>query len=280
MIFNFKNTTDAKTLGGHGVEYFAPLANLANYLLLTSYIPSEIKVNSSETLRTRNTSGVKNYTHYYGANDDLGYLGFSAPNVPSFLTTGGIERILLHNGNMSDYLLRRDGATKTVGATSDLNTFYSGVTVVHGGSASNAPDGEWWLVVSGGQSDTAVQYAIALYNEHKAPMHRYCARSEWSEWKPLNDKWYLPLVNSTTKEIKTAAAATLALNNTNSTYTVNYVQYKCTIGDLGYFGFSAANNPAFMSTSGVVSDVLHTGNSSRVVISSTAPNDTDALWVY
>jgi len=71
---------------------------------------------------------------------------------------------------------------------------------------------------------------------------------------------YLPLVNSATMEVKTAQAATLTLNNTNPTHGVNYVQYKSTVGDMGYLGFSAINNPAFMSTGGVVSDLLHTGN--------------------
>ena len=106
---NIGDGGNAKTLDGHGAEYFAPLADLAKYLLLTSYIPSEIKVNSSETLRTRNTSGIANYFHYYGANSDLGYLGFSEANNPSFLTTGGVTQILLHSGNFTNYALSKNG---------------------------------------------------------------------------------------------------------------------------------------------------------------------------
>lgn len=48
----------------------------------------------------------------------------------------------------------------------------------------------------------------------------------------------------------------------------------------GHLGFEGANNPVFRKTDGNYYSFLHTANSTKVVVSQTAPSDTSALWVW
>ena len=60
----------------------------------------------------------------------------------------------------------------------NLNEFYSGVIL--GSGMGNAPNGDWWLVVSGGAGGTTVQRAYNLWNGQC--YYRYCAAGNWSGW--------------------------------------------------------------------------------------------------
>ena len=60
----------------------------------------------------------------------------------------------------------------------NLNEFYSGVIL--GAGMGNAPNGDWWLVVSGGTGGTTVQRAYNLWNGQC--YYRYCASGNWSGW--------------------------------------------------------------------------------------------------
>lgn len=61
----------------------------------------------------------------------------------------------------------------------NLNEFYSGVIL--GAGMGNAPDGDWWLVVSGGTGGTTVQRAYNLWSGRCN--WRYCASGNWTAWQ-------------------------------------------------------------------------------------------------
>ena len=61
----------------------------------------------------------------------------------------------------------------------NLNEFYSGVIL--GAGMGNAPDGDWWLVVSGGTGGTTVQRAYNLWSGRCN--WRYCAGGNWTAWQ-------------------------------------------------------------------------------------------------
>lgn len=78
--------------------------------------------------------------------------------------------------------LNINGTAKSIGIVSNLNNFYTGLTLVH--ECSTAPSTEWWFIVSGGENGTTVQLAFSLFNIETAQM-RYCAGGEWSSWSNI-----------------------------------------------------------------------------------------------
>lgn len=49
---------------------------------------------------------------------------------------------------------------------------------------------------------------------------------------------------------------------------------------MGRIGVTSTDQPAYVTTGGVMRTILHTGTSKPVAIQSSAPSDTTALWVY
>lgn len=77
--------------------------------------------------------------------------------------------------------------------------------------------------------------------------------------------------------IDKADSVPLKLNNTNSV--LSLLEFMGIGGRLGLLGFNGADNPIFYNTSGSELPLLHSGNSAKVAIQSTAPSDTNSLWV-
>ena len=74
--------------------------------------------------------------------------------------------------------------------------------------------------------------------------------------------------------VKKEGDTPLVVENTKEGYSYTYIGYKNSNG-INYMGFN--NGKPYVYGQG---DILHTGNSAKVVISQTAPSDTAALWVY
>jgi hypothetical protein len=70
------------------------------------------------------------------------------------------------------------GLGNSIKSGQNLNEFYSGVIL--GAGMGNAPNSDWWLVVSGGTGGTTVQRAYNLWNGQC--YYRYCASGNWSGW--------------------------------------------------------------------------------------------------
>ena len=88
----------------------------------------------------------------------------------------------------------------------------------------------------------------------------------------------LPLTSGSAKTLEVRANTVLKVNNTGGG---DYTWLQFLNGDttLGYIGYNK-NKVPLVSIDGTPSTLLHTGNSAKVVVSSTAPSDTSALWVY
>ena len=57
--------------------------------------------------------------------------------------------------------------------------------------------------------------------------------------------------------------------------------YENSTGVLGYIGMGNTEKPIYTDkTKAKTYEILHTGNSAKVVVSQTAPSDTNALWVW
>ena len=100
---------NAKTLDGHGAEYFAPKADLANYLPLTGgMIAGDGDANLDVKSNTKNHS----YIAFYGKDGVLGRIGCSGGNTPAFYKKDWSSVYpLLHTGNMAEHVLPKTGGT-------------------------------------------------------------------------------------------------------------------------------------------------------------------------
>ncbi len=80
-------------------------------------------------------------------------------------------------------------------------------------------------------------------------------------------------------KLSTSVSSPLTLEST-TTDSTNIV-FNGASGTLGHIGFVGANTPAVWNSDSVTwYNLLHTGNSAKVVVSQTAPSDTTALWVW
>lgn len=85
---------------------------------------------------------------------------------------------------------------------------------------------------------------------------------------------YLPLSGG---RISSANGSPIELKNTTGGYCG--INMYGNSGYLGSFAFSAHHVPAIYDSNGNATEILHTGNSAKVAIQSSAPSDTSALWV-
>lgn len=83
------------------------------------------------------------------------------------------------NSNLGKYI-KRDGSTEGINLISDLNNFYTGISMFNE-NISNVPDIGLWLVIAAGDRGTNVQVAFQLGN-FSIPKIRFCASYEWSDW--------------------------------------------------------------------------------------------------
>lgn len=77
--------------------------------------------------------------------------------------------------------------------------------------------------------------------------------------------------------IQTIAAPSsypLVLNNTHASSNTTALAYYLRGTMIGRIGVENSNKPVFITTDNVTTEMLHTGNSAKVVIDTTAPNDT------
>lgn len=196
------------------------------------------------------------------------------------------------------YYIEADGSNGWVNSVADLNTFYTGITLTNSSLNTPTGDGEWWLVIAGGATGTTTQIAYSLFGVI-VPKFRYCAASVWSEWYDLN-KEYLPLTGGTVNGSIKANGIESTDGFVHSTRSGKLHLFKFTdsVGEWGsqirdYKADGSYNSLIFQNTNKIFwgtfdanntktggGEILHTGNSSKVVISQTAPSDTSALWVW
>lgn len=281
MIFNYRATKDAKTLEGHGAEYFAKteelFGNAKSYANLDFDTLVETKMYTASG--TPLALGAKNYPV-----NSTGLLIVEGGAVVSqkYITHDGeiYERSKLNTTGrawskwekvttLTALLAELAKYIPKTGGTFTGNVRITGSTEADSGFIVGNDNGNISLVVSSAGS-------VGL-------------------WASMLNKWLIYANKDGKVEVNGTATGNLSLyggGTVNGGYTVlginnnvsnNGVAMKFSALDetFGFFGFAGKDIPVFIPNTGSGSKALHhDGNSARVHINQTAPSDTAALWVY
>lgn len=92
----------------------------------------------------------------------------------------------------------------------------------------------------------------------------------------------LPLAGGTAGELKVQAGKSypLVIDNTNASSGMVMVDFQINGATMGKLGFQGKSCLRFLDASNNLREILHSGNSAKVIINETAPSDTSTLWVY
>ena len=90
-------------------------------------------------------------------------------------------------------LLRIDGNSNTYQKVSDLNNFYSGVTVTNNAANRPLPSGwatnEFWMIIASGHNPGLI-FQVAIHSNRASFAMRTFNGSTWSSWGWLWNSWY------------------------------------------------------------------------------------------
>lgn len=87
----------------------------------------------------------------------------------------------------------------------------------------------------------------------------------------------LPLTGGT---VASNTGTPFEISNTTEGANVAFTKYSAGGKELGRMGYQGEGVPTIRVPNGKYYQLLHTGNSEKVVVSQTAPSDTSALWVW
>lgn len=267
---------NALQLGGKGAsEYITKDGGTVKTLVVANAGNANVNV--------RNTSGMDAFVEFIGHNGSsaqrIGLLGMNGNNVPTFKNTAGTTYPLLHSGNVGDYALTARGMTP---ATSLDTVKENGTYYVHPSSTNRPNDGSYGEMLVMSNVDTTGQLYISHVNDIVGLMFRGATTAGgFYPWKVVLDntnvgEYALPKSGGT---VTSPYGTVMTLRSTAGNEVV--MQYRNSADDNeGSLGFNGIDNPIFKKTDGTNLQLLHTGNSAKVAIQSTAPTDTSALWVW
>lgn len=270
MIFNFRDTKDAKTLDGHEPSYFAPLSRV-----MPQKMPSGTDLNTCVKTGVYYFGGLA--TDYTNTPNDTAHNGVMIVNTFNENTTG-MERTtqLYFSPNQNKFYFRT-----ALGSVTEWKPWQE-VFTTSGGTV--ATDGTTPLRLKNNTAD-----CLFLQMQGKSGVLGYFAMNgvnkptfitaDSTPYDFLHTgnmaSHVLPLTGGT---IAAASASGLRIKNTAGTS--EWLQLEGKDGILGRIGFDKVDN--LMVTNGAVTKayvVHHDGNSAKTVISNTAPSDTTALWI-
>ena len=254
-IEEFKRHKNGDTWGAW--KQTATTADLANYLSKSGGRINGVNA-TPLTIQSADRPVYLNFENVYGL---VGALGFTDVDTPVYIpnTFDKIYR-LLHSGNVGDYALSKSGGKVS---TSSSTPF----------SVENAGGGNVMIdfLVNG------VRKGLLGFNGTDNPIFYDTNHKEHNILHGGNYHYYaLPLTGGT---VTSPYGTVMTLRSTAGNEVV--MQYRNSADDNeGSLGFNGIDNPIFKKTDGTNLQLLHTGNSAKVAIQSTAPTDTSALWVW
>ena len=280
MIFNFKDTTDAKTLDGHGAEYFAPLENLGGAKILTELPEGITTSNTMQELidALPNTSifakgrmngfapkGYSELVIFKHTNEHV--LALAKSQYDNFITVGGCgtngkwqgwqEVFTTAGGTLTNHLLIKKSDGAEVRYQLD-NGVRSGHFVVSGDQIGLYESKEGWIAVR--DSSGTIFRGRATEN---LPLTGGTVTGDFKV-KRIGGIGYFEIYKNHSSAVDYGTQ--LTDRNQNNEYSMITVS-------------ASANEPTYTNKAGVTSRLLHTGNSAKTIIDSVAPSDTSALWI-
>lgn len=289
MIFNFKSTSDAKTLDGHGAEYFAAATALANAMKSYQYVNAAVN-NDDElnaALQSLHDSAV-NSSHYqtmlnigYGSLFSGGYKWVEGCRQ---VETYGWQKVTSwSNGSPREYWRSLYAGTWTEWAeVANHNKYLS----LDGGGEVKASvptpiqvnnTGDNVKTLFGFLNKGVLQGYIGFNGKDK-PFYQTSTGGE-NELLHTGNMASYALPKNGGGEVKAQTRQVITVNTENEGEGASTVQFKLAGTALGELGVSKSNG-AFFREGTANYKLHHDGNSAKVVINQTAPSDNTTLWVY
>lgn len=250
MIFNFKGTSDAKTLGGRKEEEFVTVDG-----------SRRVEAPNASVFKANNKNGANAYIGLYGAGEYIGGIGFTGNadyDLEVLNKKGSGGKKILHTGNMADHVLPNTGGTLKK----------NGIVIL---GLKNTGSTETYVNFENANEHLGL---LGFYGKNKPVFYE----SGWANHRELLHTgnmadYVLPKTGGTVANANTVPFET---KNTADGATECYVGFMVGASRV-YIGMKDGK-PRVSSTEGW-GDVIHTGNSAKVHIGNTAPSDTSALWV-
>lgn len=276
---------DAQTLGGHGAEYFAPAEQVSGTAVLNTSI-----LEKALTLET----GV--YQFKLGGGN---YTGKDLPNTN--YVYGNATVFIWAKNNMALVVLWGTSHINTPIATQFYNGNWREKWLLSATTADLTTELAKYLLLTGGTIDGNVDQIVtaSTFVRHKLknPVrnidHVIYASGDYVQFDNTNNKAiYTSKADGTntfnghsSEDLPLDGGGTVSADNTTPLRLKNnlgdnlYLQCLGSSGTLGFFGFIGKDRPVFIgSDAATVRDLLHTGNSAKVHIGTSAPSDTASLW--
>lgn len=285
---------DADKLGGQSISYFVSKNAMDNKTFLSGESLSTSILAKAESL-AGTTAGQHNFyltgSNYTG--DDLPHSNYTYSVASVFVRSTFLVVVVWGVGNLLPIFNGYDGSKtwrgwQTLVSTADLATALAKYLPLTGGTVGPLATNNLNVIIDGASDVTSrvmnsvrsiIQrvYANGAYRLHDITNNKEIIYSSPSgEENTFNGRATenLPFSGG---EIVSEIYYPLGLYNT--AYEHCFINYKGKSGRVGSLGFYTQNNPSFMDTDGNVKSLLHTGNSAKVHIGTSAPSDTSALWI-
>lgn len=280
--------TNANTLGGKESSYYAPLTELRGAEISTSILEKAVELK----------------TGFYFFKDLTG-ASYTGNDLPHATYTYGSAIIAKRSSTVIAVILLGIAAVE---AKNLVINRYNGTTWSGWEKLSTAADLANYLPLTGGtingdikqRIDTEAFMQHQLKNAKRNVYFQIAPDGGFYLYDETNNKyiflaslgggytWYgtatgnVPLSGGTV-DGNLAVNGTLAANGTLIANDVNnafsYIVFRGKGSNIGYLGINAGGEPAFMDTAYAARTLLHTGNSAKVHIGTSAPSDTSALWI-
>lgn len=293
MIFNYKPTKDAKTLEGHGAEYFERLGH--KFTIIES-VDAYGDMNNvpvftagivySKTPNTPSTIAYAGYGLFYtighserhkiqrvyaidGTVTERVLSNGAWSDWKTISTTADLANYLLKSnfnwGNIDNKVMYRAGSE-----AADLNNETRGIVLgqdTTGGTLHYPTTNTFFYIITLNYADYSKKQIAIPYDTDGEIYTRTNYAGTWSEW--TNPMSTISKLSGTPLNLKGSPSHSL-------------VRFLTSGGaNLGCLGFNGSDDAVVVGYDGQTrGSILHTGNSAKVVINSTAPSDTSALWVY
>lgn len=276
MIFNYKPTKDAKTLEGHGAEYFAPLS-----LLVAQKMPVGTDLNDCREVGTYYFDSYA--SNYVNVPSDTAHNGIMVVRKQSSIRLVQ-EYVAINTGVM--YIRTAGNSStwnewKTVASTADLANYLP----LTGGVVKGD------FIISADEVVNRYQY---LKNPARTLYHVVQTNGNYAFYDNTNGKAIITSIVDGTNTFNGTATGNLLINGggtvnsqNRQVITVNSeidgngastIRFNLAGAVLGELGISNTNG-AFYREGTTNHKLHHDGNSAKVHIGTSAPSDTTALWI-